>query len=159
MSAPDPAMPGVAPHLTVDGAAAAIDFYRRAFGAEEVSRITGPDGKKVMHASVLINGGLVMLNDDFPEFADGKASTPTAFGGSPVTIHLNLPDVDAVWKQAVEAGATVTMPLEDQFWGDRYGQLTDPFGHLWSLATPQREVSQEDIDAAMRGGQEDCPAG
>jgi PhnB protein len=98
---------------------------------------------------VTINGGLVMMSDDFPEFADGRSSTPEALGGSPVTIHLNLADVDAAWQRAVDAGATVTMPLEDQFWGDRYGQLTDPFGHRWSLATHQRDVTPEEIEAAM----------
>jgi len=149
MTAPNPETPGVAPYLTVSNADAAIDFYRRAFGAVEVARMPGPDGKKLMHAAVTINGGLVMMSDDFPEFADGHSSTPEALGGSPVTIHLNLADVDAAWQRAVDAGATVTMPLEDQFWGDRYGQLTDPFGHRWSLATHQRDVTPEEIEAAM----------
>jgi PhnB protein len=149
MTAPTPEMPGVSPYLTVSDADAAIDFYRRAFGAVELSRMPGPDGKKLMHAAVTINGGLVMMSDDFPEFADGRSSTPEALGGSPVTIHLNLADVDAAWQRAVDAGATVTMPLEDQFWGDRYGQLTDPFGHRWSLATHQRDLTPEEIEAAM----------
>jgi PhnB protein len=149
MTAPTPETPGVSPYLTVSDADAAIDFYRRAFGAVELSRMPGPDGKKLMHAAVTINGGLVMMSDDFPEFADGHSSTPEALGGSPVTIHLNVADVDAVWQRAVDAGATVTMPLEDQFWGDRYGQLTDPFGHRWSLATHQRDVTPEEIEAAM----------
>ena len=149
MTAPAPETPGVSPYLTVSDANAAIDFYRRAFGAEEVSRITVPGGKKLMHAAVTINGGLVMMSDDFPEYADGRSSTPEALGGSPVTIHLNLADVDAAWHRAVNAGATVTMPLEDQFWGDRFGQLTDPFGHRWSLATHLRDVTPEEIEAAM----------
>jgi PhnB protein len=132
-------MPPVAPHLVVDGAAKAIEFYKAAFGAVEVDRIPAEDGTRLMHAAVTINGGMVMLMDDFPEYFDGKGSTPRAFGGSPVFIHLDLPDVDATWQQALDAGATVAMPLEDQFWGDRYGQLTDPFGHTWSLATAKAE--------------------
>jgi len=92
----------------------------------------------------------VMMSDDFPEFNEGKSSTPEALGGSPVTIHLNLPDVDTVWQQAVDAGATVTMPLADQFWGDRYGQIVDPFGHRWSLSTHLRDMTPEQMDAAMQ---------
>lgn len=141
----------VAPYLTVPDSDAAIDFYRRAFGAVEVSRMPGPDGK-IMHAAITINGGLVMMSDDFPEFNDGRSSTPEAFGGSPVTIHLDLPDVDAVWDRAIDAGATVTMPLADQIWGDRYGQLKDPFGHNWSLATRGTPRSPEEIAKAMMQG-------
>ncbi|MGE2714101.1 VOC family protein [Mycolicibacterium litorale] len=140
--------PMVAPHLTVDGAAAAIDFYVKAFGATEMGRMPGPDGK-LMHAAVQINGALVMLNDDFPEYNDGKPSTPTALGGSPVTIHLQVTDVDRKFQQAIDAGATVVMPVDEQFWGDRYGVLRDPFGHLWSMGQPVREVSPEEIQAAM----------
>jgi PhnB protein len=149
MTAPEQTPP-VSPYLTVSDANAAIEFYKQAFGATEVARMPGPDGKKLMHAAVMINGGLVMMSDDFPEFSGGKSSTPQALGGSPVTIHLNLADVDAVWKQAVEAGATVTMPLETQVWGDRYGQLMDPFGHQWSLATPGEPRSEEEIQQAMQ---------
>lgn len=140
--------PLVAPHLCVDDGAAAIDFYVKAFGATELGRMPGPDGK-LMHGAVQINGSLVMLNDDFPECNDGKPSTPTALGGSPVTIHLQVTDVDAKFQQAVDAGATVVMPVEEQFWGDRYGVLRDPFGHLWSMGQPVREVSQEEMQAAM----------
>jgi PhnB protein len=145
-----PVPPPVTPHLIVDGAAAAIDFYVRAFGAVEVTRQPTPDGKKLIHAAVSINGGLVLLCDDFPEMAGGKSRTPQALGGSPVTIHLDLPDVDAVWARAVEVGATVVMPLADMFWGDRYGKLRDPFGHEWSLATRKRETSREERDAGAR---------
>jgi PhnB protein len=150
MSSPNPETPGVAPYLTVSDANAAIDFYRRAFGAQEISRQVGQDGKKLMHAALMINGGMVMMSDDFPEFNEGRSSTPEALGGSPVTIHLNLPDVDTVWQQAVDAGATVTMPLADQFWGDRYGQIVDPFGHRWSLATHVRDMTPAEMDAAMQ---------
>ncbi|BCI55207.1 glyoxalase [Mycolicibacterium litorale] len=140
--------PMVAPHLCVDDAAAAIDFYVKAFGATEYGRVPGPEGKLV-HAALDINGSMVMLNDDFPEYNDGKPSTPTALGGSPVTIHLQVTDVDEKFQRAVDAGATVVMPVEEQFWGDRYGVLRDPFGHLWSMGQPVREVSQEELQAAM----------
>ncbi len=142
--------PALAPHLVVDDAAAAIDFYVRAFNAIEMGRVPGPGGKLV-HAAVQINGSIVMLNDDFPEMNDGKESTPTALGGTPVTIHLTVTDVEQKFQQAVDAGATVVMPLADQFWGDRYGMLRDPFGHNWSLGQPVREVSYEELQEAMRG--------
>ena len=144
MSQPDSAatqMPAqlVAPHLFVDDAVKAIDFYTRAFGAQELGRHLAQDGKRLMHASLRINNSMVMLCDDFPEMNGGKGRTPKALGGSPVTIHLQVPDVDALWKQAVAAGATIEFPLADQFWGDRYGVLLDPFGHSWSIASPARK--------------------
>ena len=142
------APPPLSPYLTVDNAKGAIEFYTKAFGAKELGRQATPDGSKLIHAALLINGGLVMLSDDFPEMSGGKAGTPKALGGTPVTIHMNLADVDATWKQAVDAGATVIMPLAEQFWGDRYGQLEDPFGHRWSLATTKRKPSQEEVDKA-----------
>ncbi|CPR11534.1 glyoxalase [Mycobacterium bohemicum DSM 44277] len=140
--------PSVSPHLVVDDAAAAIDFYVRAFGAEEVGRVPRPDGK-LIHAAVRINGSLIMLNDDFPEVCGGKSMTPRALGGTPVTIHLTVTDVDGKFQRAVDAGATVVTPLEDQFWGDRYGMVADPFGHHWSLGQPVREVGYDEIQAAM----------
>jgi PhnB protein len=143
--------PSLSPHLVVDDAAAAIDFYVSAFVATELARVPHPDGRLV-HAALTINGSTVMLNDDFPDFNDGKASTPTALGGTPVTIHLQVPDVETAFARAVEAGATVVAPLEDQFWGDRYGVVRDPFGHQWSLGQPVREVSMEEISAAMGSG-------
>lgn len=141
--------PAVSPMLVVDDAAAAIDFYVKAFDATELGRVPAPDGKRIFHAALRINGAMVMLNDDFPEYADGKSSTPTALGGTPVTIHLTVTDVDAKFQQAVEAGATVVMPLEDMFWGDRYGEVQDPFGHRWSLGQPVREVSPEEVSKAV----------
>jgi PhnB protein len=141
--------PSVSPHLVVDDAAAAIDFYVKAFNATEFGRVPGPDGRLV-HAALQINGAMVLLNDDFPEMNDGKPTTPTALGGTPVTIHLTVTDVDAKFQQAIDAGATVVAPLEDQFWGDRYGLLRDPFGHQWSLGQPVREVSMEELAAAMK---------
>jgi PhnB protein len=107
-----------------------------------------PDGRLV-HAALDINGSMVMLNDDFPEYSDGKSSTPKALGGTPVTIHLQVTDVESAFQRAVDAGATVIAPLEDQFWGDRYGVISDPFGHHWSLGQPVRTVSPEEIAAAM----------
>ncbi len=141
--------PALAPHLIVDNAAAAIDFYVKAFDAVEYGRVPGPDGK-LIHAALNINGFPVMLNDDFPEMTEGKSMTPTALGGTPVTIHLTVTDVDAKFQQAIDAGATVLAPLEDQFWGDRYGVVRDPFGHHWSLGQPVREVSMEEIEEAMK---------
>jgi PhnB protein len=141
--------PAVSPHLVVDDAAAAIDFYVTAFDAVELGRVPGPDGK-LMHAALQINGSTVLLNDDFPEYNEGKSATPIALGGTPVTIHLTVTDVDPKFQQAVDAGATVVSPLEDQFWGDRYGVLRDPFGHHWSLGQPVREVSIEEIKEAMK---------
>lgn len=141
--------PYVASHLVVDDAAAAIEFYKQAFGAEEMGRIAGPDGR-IVHAALIVNGAMVMLNDDFPEMTGGKSMTPTSLGGSGVTIHLQFPDdVDARFQRALDAGATVVAPLEDQFWGDRYGVLRDPSGHFWSLAHQVREVSMEELAAHM----------
>jgi PhnB protein len=142
--------PALSLHLVVGDAVAAIDFYVKAFGAQEIGRVPRPDGKLV-HAAVRINGFTVMLNDDFPEMCGGKSMTPTSLGGTPVTIHLTVTDVDASFQRALDAGATVVAPLEDQFWGDRYGVVADPFGHHWSLGQPVREVSMEEITAAMSG--------
>ena len=141
--------PSVSPHLTVGDGAAAIDFYVKAFDAVELGRVPGPDGR-LFHAALQINGSVVMLNDDFPEHTGGTSMTPTALGGTPVTIHLTVTDVDDKFQQAVDAGATVVVPLEDAFWGDRYGVLRDPFGHRWSMGQPVREVGQEEIAKAIQ---------
>ena len=143
--------PALSPHLVVDDAAAAIDFYVKAFGAVELGRLPGP-GDKLIHAALRINGFTVLLNDDFPEFHGGKSTTPTSLGGTPVTIHLTVTDVEAKFQRALDAGASVVAPLEDQFWGDRYGIVADPFGHHWSLGQPVREVTPEEI-AAFTGQQ------
>jgi PhnB protein len=140
--------PALSPHLVVDDAAAAIDFYVKAFDAVELGRVPGPDGRLV-HAAVSINGFTVMLADDFPEMCGGKSMTPKALGGTPVTIHLTVTDVDAKFQRALDAGATVVTPLDDQFWGDRYGAVADPFGHNWSLGQPVRELSMDEVRAAM----------
>jgi uncharacterized glyoxalase superfamily protein PhnB len=140
-----PRVSSLSPYLICAGAAEAIEFYQRAFGAEEMVRLPRPDGK-LMHACLRINGATVMLSDEFPDY--GMVG-PTTLKGSPVTIHLMVPDVDAAFARAVEAGATVTMPVADQFWGDRYGSVRDPFGHNWSMGTPVREMTPEEIQAAM----------
>ena len=139
-------MHSVTPHLVCADAAQAIEFYKQAFGAEEGARLPGPDGR-LMHASVKIGDSQVMLVDEMPEWG---ALGPKALKGSPVTIHLYVEDVDAVVGRAVKAGAKVTMPVADQFWGDRYGKLEDPFGHHWSVATHVRDVSMEEVQSAMR---------
>jgi PhnB protein len=131
-------------HLVCAGAAGAIEFYKTAFGAVEMMRLPGPQGK-LMHASVRIGDSIVMLVDEFPECG---SLGPKALKGSPVTLHLNVPDVDATVADAVEAGAKITMPVADMFWGDRYGQLEDPFGHRWSVATHIRDMSPEEIKKA-----------
>ncbi|MGL6234057.1 MAG: VOC family protein [Segniliparus sp.] len=136
--------PAVIPHLTVSDAKAAIEFYQQAFGAADLGAATTPDGK-VMHAALDFNGSQIFLNDDFPEFCGGKESSPSALGGSPVTIHLYVPDADAAFQRAVDAGAEIVMPIGDQFWGDRYGIVKDPFGHQWSVAHHVREVSREEL--------------
>lgn len=134
----------LSPHLVVAGAADAITFYQKAFGAKELMKLAGPDGK-IMHACVSINDSSVMLVDENPQW---KALGPKALGGTPVTLHLVVPDVDASFAQAVSAGATVVMPVEDMFWGDRYGIVQDPFGHMWSLATTKKEMTEAEIKVA-----------
>jgi PhnB protein len=145
--------PSFAPYLVVSNAAAAIDFYKKAFGAQELARHAAPGTDKVMHAHLVLNGGHVMLSDDFSAMHGTKSETPEALGGSPVTFNLQVDDANAAWDRAVTAGASVAMPLADQFWGDRYGQLTDPFGHKWSicqtLRTPTPEELEEGAKAAM----------
>jgi uncharacterized glyoxalase superfamily protein PhnB len=128
----------------------AIEFYKKAFGAEEISRFPGPDGKRIMHAEITIGGQPLFLVDDFPEFCGGKSETPIALGGTPVTIHRYVEDCDAAIKRAEKAGATVKMPAADMFWGDRYGVVTDPFGHSWSLATHQRDLTPEEMQEGMQ---------
>ena len=134
------------PHLICKEAAQAIDFYVRAFGAKELARLPGPDGR-VMHASVRIGDSTLMLADAFPECG---AADPKALQGSPVYLHLYVEDVDATMAQAQAAGATITMPAADMFWGDRYGQLADPQGHLWSVATHKQDLTPEQIQQAMQ---------
>ena len=136
----------ISPALAIDGAADAIDFYRRAFGANERYRMPAPDGK-IAHAEIEIGDSIVMLSDPFPQ---STVKAPTALGGTSVSIFLYVEDVDAVFQQAVDAGASVTMPLEDAFWGDRFGTLVDPYGHSWSLATHVEDVPPEQMEERAR---------
>jgi PhnB protein len=129
-----PGIHALSPHLVCAGAAEAIAFYKGAFEATEMMRLPGPDGK-LMHACITVNGSSVMLVDENPAF--GMLS-PKSLNGSPVTIHLIVKDADATVQRAADAGATVRMPVQEMFWGDRYGVIEDPFGHRWSVATPQR---------------------
>lgn len=135
----------VTPHLVCDGAANAIAFYVKAFNAVELARLPGPEGK-IMHAQIRIGDSYVMLVD---EMRDCGALGPKTLKGSPVTLHLYVEDANAVFAQAVAAGASVKFPMEDMFWGDRYGVVEDPFGHNWSIATHIRDVSPEEMKQAM----------
>lgn len=144
--APGSASVTIVPHLVCAGAAKAIDFYKKAFGATEQMRLPGPGGK-LMHAAVKIDGVMVMLVDESPEMG---AVSPTSLQGTPVTLHMIVPDADATIARAAKAGAKVLMPAADQFWGDRYGVILDPFGHRWAIATPQRNLSLDEIKAAAR---------
>lgn len=143
-------LPPLSPHIVVSDAKAAIDFYKQAFGAQELVRHNAPDGQKVMHCGLLIQGGMLMLCDDFPEYCGGVSRVPKAGAPSSVTLHLQVEDADAVYNQAVAAGATVTMPLADMFWGDRYGKLQDPFGHEWSIGAAIRHVTTEEVEKAIQ---------
>jgi PhnB protein len=142
--------PSFAPYLVVSDAAAAIDFYKSAFDAVELVRHPAPGTNKLMHAHLVIHGGHLMLSDDFSNSMGGKSQTPEALGGSPVTFHLHVADADAAWAKAVAAGAEVKMPLADQFWGDRYGQLQDPFGHKWSIGQTKSSPTQAEIEEASK---------
>jgi PhnB protein len=140
----------LSPHIVVSNAAAAIDFYKAAFGAVEIVRHLAPNSGKVMHASLKIAGSNLMLNDDFSAGMGGKPETAEALGGSPVTFHIQTQDADAAWAKALAAGATVKMPLADQFWGDRYGMLRDPFGLYWSIGQTVAKPTQAEIDEAAK---------
>jgi PhnB protein len=135
----------ISPSLTIDGAAEAIEFYKRAFGATERSRMPMPDGK-IAHAELEIGDSVVMLNDPFPR---SPLKSPNELGGTAVSVFLYVEDVDSVVQDAIDAGATVTMPVEDQFWGDRFGTVSDPFGHHWGIATHKEDLTPEEI--AERG--------
>jgi PhnB protein len=141
---------GVVPHLVVHDGNAALEFYQKALGAEVTCRIPAPDGQRLMHASLSVNGGGFMLNDDFPEWC-GPARAPKTTGTTGVTLHLNVPDCDAAVARMESAGGTVAMPPEDMFWGDRYAKVTDPFGHEWSFSTP---ISQERTAVAAKKWEE-----
>jgi PhnB protein len=132
----------VTPYLTVKGAAQAIDFYKRAFGAQEVERMAGPDGKSVMHAEIKIGDSIVMLSDEMPQ---AGTQAPQTLGGTTASIFLYVADVDTAFKRAIDAGAKGVTPPADMFWGDRFGKLVDPFGHHWGMATHKQDLSPEEI--------------
>ena len=153
MNKPSPIPPGmhsVTPHLVCAGAAEAIAFYKKAFNAQELAQLAGPDGK-LMHGLIKIGDSMLMLVDEYPQW---DSLGPKARNGTSVTLHLYVEDADAQFKQAIDAGCSMRMPLADMFWGDRYGVVQDPFGHLWSIATHVRDVSPEEIRAAAEQG---CP--
>jgi PhnB protein len=135
----------ITPYLTVRDAARAIEFYKQAFGAKERGLRKGPDGK-VMHAELMIGDSIIMLADEFPEFG---TLSPESIGGSPMGLHIYVDGVDAAFDRAVKAGAQVEMPVMDQFWGDRYGKLKDPFGHKWSIATHTKDLSMDEMQHGM----------
>ena len=136
----------VTPHLVCAGAADAIEFYKKAFNAVDLGRMMGPQGK-LLHGAVRIGNSTVMLADEFPDWG---AFGPKSLKGSPVTIHLYVEDVDAFVSRAAAAGAKITMPVQDMFWGDRYAKLEDPFGHHWSVSTHTRDVSPEEMQQAAQ---------
>ena len=134
------------PYFTVRDAARAIEFYKQAFGAVEKGVMNGPDGK-VMHAELRIGDSLFMLADEFPQYG---SLSPQSTGGTGMGLHIYVEDVDSAFDRAVKAGATTEMPVTDMFWGDRYGQIEDPFGHRWSIATHIRDVAPADMQKAMQ---------
>src|SRR5262245_16084609 len=136
------------PHLTVKGAAQAIDFYKKAFGAVEQSRFAGPNGL-IMHASIKIGDSNFFLADEMPGMEDGSTS-PASIGKTTVILNLYVEDCDRLYNQAVAAGAKSTMPLTDQFWGDRYGQVKDPFGHVWAIATHKEDLTPKELEERGR---------
>lgn len=148
-------MPSVIPHLNIRNAREAIDFYVRAFGAEIHGIMDGENGK-VMHAAFSIDGGMLFATD---EYLDWNVKGPEALGGSPVTIHLHSGDADAKWARATEAGCTVIMPLELQFWGDKYGMLRDPYGHQWSIGQTVEEKTPEQIRESMAAMESEAHCG
>jgi uncharacterized glyoxalase superfamily protein PhnB len=147
-SKPEPIPHGmhtVTPHLMCDGAAKAIDFYKKAFGAQELMRLPGPSGK-LMHACVKIGDSAVMLAD----IMEGCPDSPQEAKGGPIVLHLYVEDADAFAKKAEAAGAKIIMPVTDMFWGDRYGQLLDPFGHRWAIATHVRDLTMDEIQEGAK---------
>ncbi|MBB6250322.1 VOC family protein [Nitrospirillum iridis] len=134
-----PAQQGVIPHLVVGDARAALAFYVEALGAREIFRMPAKDSPRLLHAEISVNGARIFLRDDFPEYRaehGGTSAPPTVLNGTSVVLHLEVADCDAAMEKALAAGASVTMPAMDAFWGARYGQVADPYGHLWSFAHP-----------------------
>jgi PhnB protein len=141
---------GLTPYLTVSNAKAAMEFYTKAFDGKEIAFHTAPNSEKAMHARIEIYGSTLMFADDFPEYMGGKSRTPQALGGSPVTLHLQVENAQEAWDKAIAAGATVTMPLKEQFWGDIYGQFVDPFGHAWAIGQNVKKLTDEEVAAGAK---------
>jgi PhnB protein len=144
-------IPPITPYLVVSNAAEAIEFYKKAFGATvdgEAHLMPGTD--KIMHVRLVINGSLIMLCDDMSAMMNRRSETPEALGGSPITLALSLKDVQSFWDKAIAGGATVTMPLADMFWGDRYGQIVDPYGHKWSMSQTIKVLTDEEVQDAAQ---------
>ena len=139
----------ITPYLVVNNGSDAIEFYKKAFGAKEVQRHTTPDGK-ILNAQLKIGDSMLLLSDEFP---GADVRSPNSVGTSTVTIHLYVNDVDKLWSEAIAAGARIQMPLANQFWGERYGQLADPFGHRWSLSQ-QIKMSEEEMEALQKAAME-----
>lgn len=129
------------PHIVVSDGAAAIEFYKKAFGAQENSRLMTPNGKLLMHAQLTVGNSIIMLASEFPP----NALSPKSRGGTSVFLHLYVPDSDAVFDRAVKAGGSIRMPMSDTFWGDHYGVVEDPFGHQWSIASRKHDLTPEQI--------------
>lgn len=138
----------VTPHIVVQGADKAVEFYKNAFGAVERGKDYYPDGKSVMHAEILIGNSIVMITDAMPQMK--RWVSPSTLSGTTVALHLYTEDVDTVFDRAVAAGAKPSMPIMDTFWGDRYGRVTDPFGHEWSLATRTQNLTPAEIKKGAR---------
>ncbi len=134
----------VTPSLVINNAKDAIEFYKKAFDAKEIYQFPIPDGK-ILHAMIQIGNSFVMLTDEFPMMG---SKSPTTLGGNPTSVYLYVEDADKIFKQAIEAGATVSMPIMDAFWGDRYGQVIDPYGHVWSIATHKIDMMPEELQKA-----------
>jgi PhnB protein len=137
----------VTPHLALKGAGEAIEFYAKAFGAQELVRMPGPDGKSIMHAEIKIGDSTIFLRDEFP---DAGCGTSESTGRGSISIHLYVDDVDTTFKTALAAGAKELMPVVDMFWGDRFGSLVDPFGHEWSVATHKEDLTPEQMRERMQ---------
>ena len=156
MSDESQAPASVIPHLVVKGAADALEFYKRAFGMEEVMRMPSPDGSSIVHAELRYGNCSIFLVDEFPEWG---SKAPATLGGSPVSINLHVKDIDSAFQTAVEAGAEATMPPADMFWGDRYGKLRCPFGHEWAMAQHIRDVPMEEMVEGLKQAFSATPEG
>lgn len=143
----------VTPTITVHEAAKAIEFYKKAFDAQEIFRFPSPDGKTIMHAEIKIGNSIVMLNDEFPQM---NCRSPQSIGGTGSSIFLYVNDADATFNKAVSAGAKPLVPLMDAFWGDRFGSIQDPFGHVWSIATHKKDMTPEEIKTAQEAFKNTC---